>query len=862
MYYIYIYRLILTTFSVHWHDIPHQLRIPTVTNNEWMKAYTDLAQYGDLSKNQFQNMPLFLLSMLLNAKKYVETCFINNKTLEAVTDNGILLGPCGKIQVQGVLETPVDYTWTINVWKNLKINASVTTVDVPFSDDPQCSVNYLHLYNDLIEEDIARLCGRASGKIFYSNASSVNINLILEYAKPNTNKILSITYQAISKFRIDTVMLKPKVGSGDLFWNHDQSRSDALDYNAQELYVRADNFKMNVFYYNTYIWNRLKANVQSRNCAGARLSVYDGPNSQSKLLGDSESRAHDTYISSLSILSIYIMQQISISTLCYNINVSLTEHHIQRKWVYVSSTERIHYEAGHVNALEVINIKVPPDKFINIKMSRFVYSGNTEAGCYLGGIFIHDTGKPNFGPLCGENGRLIFEDNTLDGLTLSSNNADIYFFIFFGDNSKLSLNMIISVDECEGIVNPRNIYIGQEYIGKHIDYWQSWAEFSSGRLVLKLSPSMTCVKIQNFFDTNSPKSCFVMVTHKQKGETEKFVDTNQRYSAQLLVASKAPLDNTFWLTKPYSITIHKHDITWKDVHVPRLPTNESIVAESYDATFFSFAMVHEVHSAEKYDGVTRITIRNSKRQECSEKEVSVSDGFKSEHLHGIMCTGITVNISNAVCNIIYPWPTKNQMSITISRLSTKLCFDGEIFVLMKLTSNEDHEGSMKLDVALLWVLKYKTIRWTIYDIDFLDTVDIFVGVNASHIPLTPSDSLHFFNIPQSARNLSINTSCEHVIRVENKVQPFPTGQHQLFETKDSDETFCLFSTCYTSYTRMNASWNSADIFCQQRNQQIFIINSDIKAKFIEYIIFTDVDIYYSPVIFLNMQQDGQVCVTE
>ena len=47
-------------------------------------------------------------------------------------------------------------------------------------------------------------------------------------------------------------------------------------------------------------------------------------------------------------------------------------------------------------------------------MKRFVYTGNTEAGCYLGGIVILNDEWPPIGPLCGEVGRLIFEDKRLE----------------------------------------------------------------------------------------------------------------------------------------------------------------------------------------------------------------------------------------------------------------------------------------------------------------------------------------------------------------------------------------------------------------------------------------------------------------
>ena len=688
MWYIHVVTSVVTTFTVYWHDIHQHMKGTSDNDNAWKKAYTDLVQYGDLISNPCRSPQLYLLGMLRNAEKYARTCVTDeisdNETLGANTVSGILSAPCGKIHIQGAIKTPVVYTWAIVVWKNFKINTSVATINVPYSDK-KCSVNYLRLY-ERNQEGIARLCGYATRKIFYSKTSSVNIKLSLEYVKLDAKKILSMAYQVLSKFSLYTIILHPKVKPD----NADEIR---YNYNAQHLYVRTNKQEMNIYYYNTFIWNQLKAVIQSTNCSTSRVLVYDGPSSKSKLLGESQDQ--DTFISSLYILSIYIIQQPSMSSTCYNVNITLIDHPIQRQWVNVNSTERIRYEAGNINTLIIINVQVPPNKFINIKMTRFEYTGNTEAGCYLGGIVIHDDGKPQFSPLCGEYGRLIFEDYRLDGLTLGSNRTDIYVFLFSGENNSLILDMIISADDCEGIQNPKELYINQRYTGKNIEYVYTWEGIKYGRLRLQLNSSVTCVKIQNFFDTIAPKSCYVTASDLHG-------DLSHYYEARLMVAAKMPLDSAFWVTKPYSILIHKYNFGRDDISVPKSPTNDTIVNESYISNFFSFKVNHDIHWATKYDGITEIKLQFAKQQECSKEDVSAIDSLTFKHSLGRKCSSLSVTLSNAVFDMQIPWPgQQKQLTIDILRHPKKFCFDGDLFIVIKLITNE-RDSPINFDIALLW----------------------------------------------------------------------------------------------------------------------------------------------------------------
>ena len=239
----------------------------------------------------------------------------------------------------------------------------------------------------------------------------------------------------------------------------------SLDYNVQQLFVMTDNSRMDLYYYNTYIWNTISIVMQKNKCTGNRALVYDGPNSRSKLVGESQSfhDGRDTFTSSLSIISIYLLN--FPFPPCFNISAyTFKQNATFRRSVFFEAKFELSYGLEAENIFQHIRITIPIPYFINIKMDRFVYTGNTEAGCYLGGIVILNDRWPPLGPLCGEVGRLIFEDKRLDGLTLNSNKASLIILMYSGQMSKLLAEIIFSRDKCPGIPNIRDYYpVHDEY---------------------------------------------------------------------------------------------------------------------------------------------------------------------------------------------------------------------------------------------------------------------------------------------------------------------------------------------------------------------------------------------------------------
>ena len=508
---MYIHAVMTTAlaFSIYDHDMPQHIK---TSNNDapLISSYTDFIQHRALAANTCLNIHVCLRGLFLDAKKYFASCMISDKWLDNNKELGLLnisfrYAPYGKIHVQSVTEIPLLYTWFITVFKTFKISTTIVNIDIPYKT-LNCAHNHLCIYDGYTAdtECTAKLCGRAFGKVFYFNSSMVDVLLALTYAKYNTDSILSIVYQVHSELTIKSaIMRSPRFDSHGRF---------ILRFDERLLFVSKDNTKIAIYYYNTLLWNRLSLTMHNINCSMKTVLIYDGPNSKSKLLGEillyqGDSKALE---SSLSIVSIFVIDEpVSI---CIDISVS-TRGHSGKKMVRVSAVDstdvirlKREYEAKTENVFERISVQYPVIhkfiKYINIKMRKFVYTGNTEAGCYLGGIVIKMVGigsefrKP-IGPLCGEIGRRIFEDERLDGLTLSTPIADIYIFLFSGQRSTLLMDMIISGDKCEGL---QNLYWPTRgHSGYNMDVGKIIGRNSfgfAGRL-----PPQGCFKFQYFFDS-------------------------------------------------------------------------------------------------------------------------------------------------------------------------------------------------------------------------------------------------------------------------------------------------------------------------------------------------------------------------
>ena len=388
------------------------------------------------------------------------------------------------------------------------------------------------------------------------------------------------------------------------------------NYDIQLLIATINNIHLLVFHVNTYIWNQLSVTVQPK-CI---MSVYDGPNSRSKLLGDitMNTSVAKTFNSSLSIISMYSIVGtcafISFSTICRP-----TKEHLHN----VPSTKfmlmQMTYAAETENIPKEFKILAPVGEFVNIKMSKFVYTGNTEARCYLGGIVILPHFKPPIGPLCGEVGRLIFEERRLDGLTLGSREDDIIIFLYSGDNSKLLVDIIFSSDKCEGIPNPRE-YVSRtysqyvstggmdRYYGQYVHItglYNHVTNIQEVDLLLSRDPQ-ACIKMQNFFETIFTNTN-ITTTRSNRPEAALYT-----YRVDIKMVSNAVACSD---SKPYCIYSKNGGMNYTTV---LSPPKVSFKTESFVSLgeFFSIITFHEPDCAPMYDGVSEVTLQLVGKKLC------------------------------------------------------------------------------------------------------------------------------------------------------------------------------------------------------------------------------------------------------
>ena len=847
--YIHIVKATAIAFSVYYHDIPPDIK--SSSNNNYdsplIGGYIDSIQYKNLVERPCLNFHFCSLGLVLNVKNYSVRCGIyDNETLLGNTKSSILRAPCGKIHIQHATEVPVNYTWIIQAAKNLKINTTVLKIDVPY-ETLNCSYNYLHIINinenhKAWVEGNARLCGRAFGKIFYSNTSIIRITLALRYVKYDT--VLSLLYQVHSNLRILVAEFQKKIS------RLDSIPESGLDYDVQQLFVMADNRIMDIYFYNTYILNKISIVIQNNRCSENRALVYDGPNSRSKLLGESQRNpdGRDTFNSSVSIISIYLLG--SPLKTCFNITAYIYSVKQQATRQYeeaFKTTFKRSYGLEAENIFEHIEISVPIPYFINIKMNRFIYTGYTEAGCYLGGIVILNDNWPPIGPLCGEVGRLIFEDKRLDGVTLNSNKASLIIFLYSGQSSKLLLDIIFSSDKCQGIQNLRDYYpVHHKYADRELQrgMFMIHRKFTYSDYVLyfdKTSPIAKCLKVQNFIDS--------VITNTRRIRTELFMTGNlaNRVNALIqMVRHEGPCGA--FNVSPYSVTWWEYAFAYHQLSTMNITyISKSLFLQNI---LYSIFTLHDITCAPIYDGVSEIIfhILEERCDRITFQKLQNNESFEPLIFATPTCSSTTVDFSDGIYGRVFNWITGYPINIQVS-ISHELqhCTEREIYIVIKLLIIKfTPTRKLIMSATSIWKMEQDRFEWEYpADLIFSNRLELFISVKR-----------HRRNNVELYPNIS---SCNQTMLIEHQSKKVHDPHPQHFYDRDYEH--CLLSTCYTLYPfRTNVSWNGAQTLCQQDGMQLLTINSDIKAQFIENILHVYVYLYFArhPLLFLNMKQDDKV----
>ena len=629
--YIHAKFMVSVAFNIYWHDVQHIVGPP---NTEWIKPYLDLIQYNGLVRTPYVTYSFVLHRMLINCKKYLSSCATDDVQRSYFLQGGIMSAPCGRLSVSNDVNTPLSYSWKIRVRDSFKINVTVHKIAIPHEKFITCVKNYLLIYEST-HQNIAKLCGRATKKIFYSNSSLINLDFVVMYLKnddDHDDTVLYVVYQVLSK----ATLLAARFSA--------RSRHPRLnDVDVQQFIAVASDLQVKVLYYNTYVWKRFQIMIYQKNCSSvvSKVFVYDGPSRKSKLLRETTSQEVATPVaikSSLSIIAVHFLDAVyDTSSVCFNTSVLSIDIDMKNNLLPVKlglgkrKLLGMRLSATEENVLRVISIQALPDNFINIKMSKFLYTGNTEAGCYLGGIFIYLYDRPGIGPLCGEVGRTIFEDGRLDGLTLGSRRAFLIIFLFSGENSRISGDFILSVDECEGIPNPCDVLLlKRRLIGQHIDL--EYMGPKNLMMRVKARESM-CFKMQFFFDTAARKDCQIIISHSTSAKL---------YRGDIKMVTAIPQDPVLCPSSPYYIiTNSKVDLDYqtqfKDIaSFTSVPSqNATLATESLTFEVLAMIVSHRVDCAPKYDGVADIRVQydnNSAHETCSGKKIHPYHAITEGHL--------------------------------------------------------------------------------------------------------------------------------------------------------------------------------------------------------------------------------------
>ena len=189
--YIHTVKATVIAFSVYHHDVLLHSKGSSNNNDATLiRSYIDSLQYRGLIKKPCLNLQLCLLGLFLNVKEYSSSCGMHGELHNVAVRNETLRALCGKMHIESVTEMPVHHKWIIDVSDYFIINTTVMKIDIPY-ETLNCSHNFLHIYDESRVEMkyIARLCGRAVGKIFYSTTSSVHIEFTVKYSNHNSDTL-------------------------------------------------------------------------------------------------------------------------------------------------------------------------------------------------------------------------------------------------------------------------------------------------------------------------------------------------------------------------------------------------------------------------------------------------------------------------------------------------------------------------------------------------------------------------------------------------------------------------------------------------------------------------------------------------
>ena len=260
-------------------------------------------------------------------------------------------------------------------------------------------------------------------------------------------------------------------------------------------------------FYNTYLMKRFVVVPHSSHNTMCDVMIYDGPSSRSQLLNaniNTEGRLQ--YKSTLFCIAVYFKNIIAPYRQQNCLNISVIQEKIgEHNRIISKGEDAVIFPFDFCNHLGNLNHALmfeTEGMYVNIQFQTFQYTGNTEAGCYLGGIVFYTSETDQwFGPFCGEFGMSLLAQK---GLTFGSHLVYSYIYLFTeSTHQRITFEIKLKGEKCVGIINPCGL--------KEQPYKEYTVRYTfmhdSASIAFNNDSSGVCMHIQHFLERLTEKEC-------------------------------------------------------------------------------------------------------------------------------------------------------------------------------------------------------------------------------------------------------------------------------------------------------------------------------------------------------------------
>ena len=835
--FIHAWFILGSEFTVLWHDLNlnNQKYLQRNITNAFHLQCVNLIIFSHINNVENKVTLKEILSHLATqSKHHTRRCTQQHRQIP-----NRISGPCGIILLRAEEPFPLKYNWIIQTWKRVILNITLFELNIPF-DSYNCSANAFLLSesNRGSLNQIARLCGRNQNKIFYSASNIVELMLKVTHMKQRITRILHFRYQSLSKETLPRVALSTK-----------QMLNKHINLHAFHFTTHANGL---ILFYNTHIMMTFIVTLLSeKESIECDTMIYDGPSSKSPLLKahvNNEGRLE--YTSTLFFMAVYF-RHMPTANVPDCLNISDIKRTATSSPINITKPETLSlkFVPSMTNIFNTLLFKVSGFS-MNIQLQNLQYIGSTEAACYLGGIiFVSRETNRSFGPLCGEFGMSLLIQK---GLTFGSHTVAMVLYSFAESVQVLSVGIRVKREQCIGIINPCELAPGE---------YKNHTVTSTGRNKVALSVDNrntgTCFHIQHFFNTLESKDCRCRFTGLSKENV--FHAAASMYFNQYQIQGcincpgAARLLVIVAVNNPmFKIILHGHHtrltraldktITKKDYRMS-MP-NKTFYFNDSKLLIFESSLNGKF--ANSVDEAFYISIFAHDNCPISTLRPTRYDRFRSSHNIGSACSLTKFNIKPGHHFMWFNLHPNTQIFFSMFFANPNVCTNNSYVnsVLLDMVCESQHEDCYHFQ----WNLDENFVNWTIVSTSVKEykVVVVITQTDAagSHLKLDAASLSRCSETLQG--HIYHNTS----IAEENYIQQ-----------KMSEATrYCIHSSCYTMCIKESVSWNTACNTCQENNQYLLTINSDLEAKIISDIIESNQHLMVSPILFLNLKKNNQVII--